>query len=80
MVIFHSFLYVYQRVYPPVSLTGVRTSVQMNILKIADQLSERLIHIFERDKAENSIKRWFLMKLLYQRKLVGGLEHEFYFP
>jgi hypothetical protein len=52
----------------------------MNILKIADQLSERLIHIFERDKAENSIKRWFLMKQLYQKKkLVGGLEHEFYF-
>jgi len=52
----------------------------MNILKIADQLSERLIHIFERDKAENSIKRLFLMKQLYQKKLVGGLEHEFYFP
>lgn len=30
----------------------------MNILKIADHLSERLINIFERDKAQQNYKLW----------------------
>ncbi len=33
-------------------------SAQMNILKIADHLSERLINIFERDKVQQTIKLW----------------------